>query len=173
MISFILPKSHMCIVLSRCLIALGFVWIGQFLILDIINFITDPKQISNREKFSLVLILTVIQSILTISNGKVGMNLAEYNNPILYITESIIGSVFILLISSFIHFKSISYIGKKSLYIMGTHLNIIVIFEKVMNVDKLPITYWLPVLCLIILFESFFIMFMDYITSYKLLNHRH
>lgn len=85
------------------------------------------------------------------------MNLCEFNNPILYILGSIVGTGFILVGSQCIHSKILSYIGKNSLVIMGTHLNIIIIIEKLLQVTELKIDLWIPVLLFVIVLELIFI----------------
>lgn len=145
-----LPKSHFYIVVSRCLCGMVFIWIGMFLI----------KKIQFIPKISgclFVFFTFAVTVIVTVLNGKVSMNLCEYHNPILYIVGSVFGTIFILLISNKIHSKTLSYIGKNSLIIMGTHLNIIVIIEKIYGVKELPFRLWIPVLLVVILLEIIFI----------------
>ena len=50
---------------------------------------------------------------------------------------------------------------------MGTHLNIIIIIEKLLHVQELKIDLWIPVLLVVILFECVFIMIYNKIKYHR------
>lgn len=120
--SFFFPKTHIFIVVARCLLGIGFIWIGMFIMKQTLLQCTANKSVCLITW--LVMVITTV--VVTVINGKVGMNLCEFNNPILYIIGSLSGTGFILIGSQFIHSKILSYIGKNSLIIMGSHLSIII-----------------------------------------------
>lgn len=111
--------------------------------------------------------MVITTVVVTVINGKVGMNLCEFNNPILYIIGSLSGTGFILIGSQFIHSKILSYIGKNSLIIMGSHLSIIIIIEKLLQVPELKVDLWIPVLLFVIVLEFVFITMYNKIRYYR------
>lgn len=161
--AFFFPKTHIFIVIARCFLGVGFIWIGMFIIKPVfLEYITN--------KFICLIIgaaIVITTVVVTAINGKVGMNLCEFNNPVLYIIGSLSGTSLILIVSQFIHSRILSYIGMNSLIIMGTHLNIIIIIEKLLHVEELKIDLWLPALLVVILFECAFIVIYNKIKYYR------
>lgn len=153
-VSFVLPKTHFFIVVARCLLGVGFVWIGMFCAKSVV-----AKCIANRRLgIGSCLSSFVVTLIIASANGKVGMNLCEFNNPILYVLGSVSGTYFILFLAHFVHSRILLYIGKNSLVILGTHLNVIVIIEKLfLGGGELKIDLWIPILLIVIIFEILFI----------------
>lgn len=161
--AFFFPKTHIFIVIARCFLGVGFIWIGMFVMKRVLLKCTANKFVCLITGLGMVITTVVVTSI----NGKVGMNLCEFNNPVLYFIGSLSGTSLILIVSQFIHSRILSYIGINSLVIMGTHLNIIIIIEKLLHVQELKIDLWIPVLLVVILFECVFIMIYNKIKYHR------
>ena len=113
---------------SRVFISLGFIEIGYILM----NLIKE-KKISN----ILLIILLGIQIILSKYNGYVDLNNLVFNNKILYVVNSVIGTISIILLFKNINIKTkmLKYYGMNSLIIFVTHGNLIYLFRKFISVN--------------------------------------
>lgn len=161
--SFFFPKTHIFIVIARCFLGVGFIWIGMFVMKRVLS-----KCVANKCVCLIAWLgMAIITIVVTVTNGKVGMNLCEFNNPVLYIIGSLSGTSLILISSQFIHSKILQYIGINSLIIMGTHLNIIIIIEKLLHLQELKIDLWIAVLFVVILFEYLFVTIYNKIKYYR------
>lgn len=115
---FIIPlmidtENHNILVLFRCFIANGFLYLGYYgydLLIDRdINFLS-------------IIILFFINIILSHYNGFVDLWSLQFGNILLYTTCSILGSVSIIyLFKKFKQSYILKYLGKNSLVIMATH----------------------------------------------------
>lgn len=107
--------------ICRSLVGLFFLILGYY-IFEYINKI-------NISMIKLIL-LSFINLILSLYNGLVDLWILKFNNIILYIFCSIIGSISIILLSKkFIKYNFLKFIGRNSLIIMGTHGSIIKIID--------------------------------------------
>lgn len=120
-------NSFYLLPIYRILIALGFYSVGVYAIsylkrTDISNFI--------------ILLMLLIIIFLGIENGRVDLWALELNNKILYVFNSLIGSLTLIYLFKNIFNKDIkilNYLGKNTLIIMGTHqilIDIIGVFTK-------------------------------------------
>lgn len=146
-VPFCLPKTHVFIVVSRSLLAFVFILAGTYIVKKIYEY-TEKE----RKKW-IVAVSVGIVAVITLCNGKVGMNLCEFHNPILYLIGAISGSVFIISLSQLVHGRFFARIGTYSLVIMGTHLNYIVLFEKYFHIENLPLHLWIPMLLIVVCLE--------------------
>lgn len=107
----------------RALIALGFYSIGAYAS----NYL-KRIEINNL----IVLLILLITIFLGIKNGRVDLWALEFNNKILYVFNSLIGSLALILLFKNIlnkDIKILNYLGKNTLIIMGTHQVLIEIIE--------------------------------------------
>ena len=113
-------NSVVLIVLARSIIALGFIAVGYYLY----------KLIANKEIRIIYLIgLLIVQVISAKINGFVDLNNLVFNNRLLYLINSIIGSIIIINLCKKIKRANIlSYFGKNSIVVMGMHMNLIAIY---------------------------------------------
>lgn len=111
---------------SRVFISLGFVTIGYY-----------SYEMLNKVNIPLLGLVTLlgIQIILSKYNGFVDLNNLVFNSRVLYILDSILGAITIILIFKKINLnnKFIKYCGMNSLLIFVTHGNIIYLFRKFIN----------------------------------------
>lgn len=110
-----------CLFLGRIFIAIGFIMIG--------NYTLDFVRKKNITWYALV-ILTIVSVILSKINGFVDLNNLVFNNKILYLVNSLLGTYLVLKISKLINVEELLYWGKNTLIVMATHLNIIYLFSK-------------------------------------------
>ncbi|HCW52554.1 MAG TPA: hypothetical protein DG753_02185 [Clostridium sp.] len=117
---FIIPffikadSDTLLLVLLRSFTALGFIAIGNLLYKPITNI---------NSSFFTLLILFITNVFLALFNGPVDLFALKFNNIIIYIINSIIGSLALILLSKKVSFSVFfKYIGKNSLIIMGTHI---------------------------------------------------
>lgn len=132
-------ENHYILVLFRCFMANGFLYIGYYaydlLINRSINFIN-------------IILLFFINIILSYYNGFVDLCNLQFGNVFLYTICSILGSVFIIYLLKKIKKSHIlKYLGKNSLIIMGTHQVLIYNFINKFTGGKY--TYFTGVLVLI------------------------
>ncbi|WP_196048872.1 acyltransferase family protein [Clostridium saudiense] len=106
----------------RALIALGFYSIGIY--------ISNYLRIIDINNILIILILLIIL-FLGIKNGRVDLWGLKFNNKILYVLNSLIGSIALIYLfkNIFNNIKFLSYLGKNTLIIMGTHQILIKIIE--------------------------------------------
>ncbi len=125
--TFISKENGLILLLiSRGLIVLGFITIG-YLWFELIN----NKDIS----ISILTILFIIQLITSRLNGFVDLNNLLFNNQLLYIFNSILGSFIVIELCKLIKSNILIYLGKNSLIIMAIHLNLIYLFRKYIALD--------------------------------------
>lgn len=125
--TFISKENGLILLLvGRALIALGFIAIGYFGF-DLIH----NKDIN----IGILGILFIIQIITSKLNGFVDLNNLIFNNTILYIFNSILGTYIVVQICKKISSNYLIYLGKNSLIIMAIHLNLIYLFRKYIALD--------------------------------------
>lgn len=107
--------------IGRIGIATGFIAVGYYLF-----------ELIGKKDFKIwqIAILFVIQVIFAKVNGLVDLNNLVLNNVILYTINSILGSLLVIEISKKIKCDELIYLGKNSLIIMVTHLNLIYLIRK-------------------------------------------
>lgn len=137
-------SSRIFILIGRVGIATGFVTIGYYL-LELINNINF--------KIWQIAIVFVIQAVLAKVNAFVDLNNLVLNNAILYTINSILGSWLIIEISKKINCNELAYLGKNSLIIMVTHLNLIYLFRKYINFNFFTYSGGLLLLVILLLIE--------------------
>lgn len=93
------------------------------------NYTLDFVRKKNITWYALV-ILTIVSVILSKINGFVDLNNLVFNNKILYLVNSLLGTYLVLEISKLINVEELLYWGKNTLIVMATHLNIIYLFSK-------------------------------------------
>ena len=117
-----------CLFLGRICIAVGFIMIG--------NYTMNLIRKRNMPWYGLI-VIAILSVILSKINGLVDLNNLVFNNHILYLINSLIGTYLILEISKLIDSDEITYWGRNTLIVMATHLNIIyIIFNKILGVHS-------------------------------------
>lgn len=113
-------------VIDRSLFALFFYMVGycSFEIISKINL-----------NYLLIAILVIGNAILSHINGNIDLWSLKFNNIILYVLCSIIGSFSILFLLKKFNSNKLMYIGKNSLIIMATHDIIIMILKKFIDIN--------------------------------------
>ncbi|MDU6533812.1 MAG: acyltransferase family protein [Intestinibacter bartlettii] len=133
------------VTIYRSFIALGFFTIGSY---------TFDYVKNNNISYVAIIILVAILTVLAVNNKCVDLWGLRFNNKILYIICSIIGSYFSIFlfkrIATIREFKLLEYFGRNSLIIMATHQIILEFFNKILNISfdgfLLPVTILLVVL---------------------------
>lgn len=124
-LAIILPEPVYFIgVMRRILIAVSFILVG-YLFKNIVIEIMYKKK--------LMIYFFITSLFIARLNGIVDLSVRQFNNPILYLLGGIIGSLFIIYCSGMLDIKLLSYIGKNSLIVMGTHQNILLIADTIIN----------------------------------------
>lgn len=119
--------NHFIIVLFRILMANGFLCIGYYSYKFIVNL-----NLSN----ILVIILILINMVLGVHNGLVGMFGLVFNNKLIYVVTSIIGSISVIFLFKKIRpNKLLLFYGKNSLIILGTHGVVLSIIGDLLKVN--------------------------------------
>lgn len=117
-----------CLFLGRICIAVGFIMIG--------NYTMDLIRKRNMPWYGLI-VIAILSVILSKINGLVDLNNLVFNNHILYLINSLIGTYLILEISKLIDIDEITYWGRNTLIVMATHLNIIyIVFNKILGIHS-------------------------------------
>ena len=116
-----------CLFLGRICIAVGFIMIG--------NYTMNLIRKRNMPWYGLI-VIAILSVILSKINGLVDLNNLVFNNHILYLINSLIGTYLILEISKLIDIDEITYWGRNTLIVMATHLNIIYIFNKILGIHS-------------------------------------
>ena len=115
-----------CLFLGRICIAVGFIMIG--------NYTMNLIRKRNMSWYGLI-VIAILSVILSKINGLVDLNNLVFNNHILYLINSLIGTYLILEISKLINVDEITYWGRNTLIVMATHLNIIyIVFNKILGI---------------------------------------
>lgn len=143
--TFISKENGLILLLiSRGLIALGFVAIGYL----------GFEFVHNRD-INLVILITlfIIHIITSRMNGFVDLNNLVFNNKLLYIFNSILGSFILIELCKLIKSNILVYLGKNSLIIMAIHLNLIYLFRKYIGLNLYGYISGLMLFLLIILIE--------------------
>lgn len=122
LIPFVLSDNHLCIVIGRCLIAYAMIMLGN----ELRNFFKS-EEFYNWEYIILSLIITIIISLI---NKNVNVFLCQVNNPILFVLGSVSGTYFILGMSRKIHSRLLSFIGRNTLPILGTHQRVLFLIPR-------------------------------------------
>lgn len=143
--TFISKENGLILLLiSRGLISLGFVAIGY------IGF----EFVKNENINVLILVaLFVIHIITSRINGFVDLNNLVFNNKLLYILNSILGSFILIELCKLVKSNELTYLGKNSLIIMAIHLNLIYLFNKYIGLNLYGYISGLILCILIILIE--------------------
>lgn len=117
-----------CLFLGRICIAVGFIMIG--------NYTMNLIRKRNMPWYGLI-VIAIFSVILSKINGLVDLNNLVFNNHILYLINSLIGTYLILEISKLIDIDEITYWGRNTLIVMATHLNIIyILFNKILGIHS-------------------------------------
>lgn len=117
-----------CLFLGRICIAVGFIMIG--------NYTMNLIRKRNMPLYGLI-VIAILSVILSKINGLVDLNNLVFNNHILYLINSLIGTYLILEISKLIDIDEITYWGRNTLIVMATHLNIIyILFNKILGIHS-------------------------------------
>lgn len=117
-----------CLFLGRICIAVGFIMIG--------NYTMNLIRKRNMPWYGLI-VIAILSVILSKINGLVDLNNLVFNNHILYLINSLIGTYLILEISKLIDIDEIMYWGRNTLIVMATHLNIIyILFNKILGIHS-------------------------------------
>mgnify|MGYP001099548321 FL=1 len=117
-----------CLFLGRICIAVGFIMIG--------NYTMNLIRKRNMPLYGLI-VIAILSVILSKINGLVDLNNLVFNNHILYLINSLIGTYLILEISKLIDIDEIMYWGRNTLIVMATHLNIIyILFNKILGIHS-------------------------------------
>lgn len=117
-----------CLFLGRICIAVGFIMIG--------NYTMNLIRKRNMPWYGLI-VIAILSVILSKINGLVDLNNLVFNNHILYLINSLIGTYLILEISKLIDIDEITYWGRNTLIVMATHLNIIyILFNKILGIHS-------------------------------------
>lgn len=143
--TFISKENGLILLLiSRGLIALGFVAIG-YLGFEFVH----NKNVNIVMLFALLVIHIVTSRI----NGFVDLNNLVFNNKLLYILNSMLGSFILIELCKLVKSNILIYLGKNSLIIMAIHLNLIYLFNKYIGLNLYGYISGLILFLLIILIE--------------------
>jgi len=114
--------------ISRGFMALFWLSLGYFIfnLMSLFQYLVDNRySYNNYIKFVIIILITIYA---TRYNTFVDIHFTKIGNPLLYFPISIAGSISIVLIIKNIKFKNfLSYLGRNSLIIMGTHISILCI----------------------------------------------
>ncbi len=124
---WMLTKSFIALILIRSMIALIFIIIGYSLCNIIKNLNLKWYQIA---------IIMLLNIVLAMINGYVDLWGIQFNNIILYFINSVLGSLNIISISKKINSKLLSFWGRNTLIIMGTHQLILTMLAKINMVNE-------------------------------------
>lgn len=125
--SFVTAENRMLLrFFARGLVALTFIYIG-YMLFDIVQ----KRNIDNKFLIG-ILIVQIITSHL---NGFVDLNNLVFNNKILYLFNSVLGSYVLIEVCKKIKSKSLIYLGKNSLIIMWLHLDLIFLFREYIGMN--------------------------------------
>ena len=125
--SFVTAENRMLLrFFARGLVALTFIYIG-YMLFEIVQ----KRNIDNKFLIG-ILIVQIITSHL---NGFVDLNNLVFNNKILYLFNSVLGSYILIEICKKIKSKSLIYLGKNSLIIMWLHLDLIFLFREYVGMN--------------------------------------
>ena len=125
---WILTRNFIALILIRSMISLIFITIGY----SLCNVIKNVNL-----KWYQIAIITLLNILLAMINGYVDLWGIQFNNIFLYFINSILGSLNIIFISKKIASKLLSFWGRNTLIIMGTHQLILTIFSKINIVNEL------------------------------------
>ena len=114
--------------ITRITTSIGFIAIGYYLY----NFINDIF-INNKYLF----LLLILHIILSHNNGYVDLNNGVYNNILLYVFNSILGAIIILLFfkNDRLKLNILKFFGLNSLIIFGVHGNLIYLFRRFVTIE--------------------------------------
>lgn len=119
-ISFILPmflpKSQFFIVLGRAFLAYGFIMTGH-----LIKVLFLSEKVKKLSILSMTFVGTTVVAVISLKWGGNDFYTCTVSNPITFVIGGIIGTIMILGLSRILECKMLTYIGKHSLIIMGTH----------------------------------------------------
>lgn len=125
---WMLTKSFIALILIRSMIALIFIIIEYSLCNIIKNLNLKWYQIA---------IIMLLNIVLAMINGYVDLWGIQFNNIILYFINAVLGSLNIISISKKINSKLLSFWGRNTLIIMGTHQLILTMLAKINIVNEL------------------------------------
>lgn len=125
--SFVTADNRMLLkFFARGLIALTYMYIG-YMLFEIVQ----KKNISNK----FLVGIFILQLFTSGLNGFVDLNNLVYNNKLLYLFNSVLGSYILIEICKKIKSKFLIYLGKSSLIIMWLHLDLIFLFRKYVGIN--------------------------------------
>ena len=91
--------------------------------------------------------------IISLINKFPDMSRLNFGNPALYMIGALFGSYAVLQLSKLVKSRILSYYGKGSLIVMGTHVPILFLIRHVLSVDEFPLWEGLAVICVIMMIE--------------------
>ena len=128
--SFINYKTSIDFVLFRSFVAVGFILLGDYIF-------SKARQMKNYSKlmaFCTCIVSFLVQVILFVITGcnDASLNVLRFGNIVCYIINAVLGTLAIVFISIYFSMKrlgeKLSYLGRNSLIIMGTHQLVMIIF---------------------------------------------
>ena len=133
------------LIIGQSLLGMSFLSIGYGCYDLIIN-----KDIS----IKYIIMFFILYFLFSIKNGFVDMrNLVYGNNFILYILNGVLGSVLLVSITKLCNSKFLSYFGKNSIIILGTHNIIIMILNEIIGLSLFNYKDYIITFLIVILIE--------------------
>lgn len=124
--------------------AIGFLWIGTFLHKHI------NKILNSKVALAVLLLLSPSTALI---NGLTNTYSMHYHNPILYVASAVAGTLLVLCISKYIgNTKVFTFFSDNSIIVLGTHQPIQFMLTWLIG-DQFVMTYWLPLMLLVIALE--------------------
>ena len=121
--------------------AIGFLWIGTFLHKHI------NKILNSKVALAVLLLLSPSTALI---NGLTNTYSMHYHNPILYVASAVAGTLLVLCISKYIgNTKVFTFFSDNSIIVLGTHQPIQFMLTWLIG-DQFVMTYWLPLMLLVI-----------------------
>ena len=133
-----LPLSRLPFDIDCACIAILFLWIGYFFRDRVIYVIKKTENIGIVWKIIGLMVSLSLLIFMVLLNGRVNLHGLTFNNPVLYIAESVIGYAFIIILSVIICLtKNIKnwliWFGRNSLKIMGVQAITVRLFVLIVN----------------------------------------
>ena len=143
LIPFFLTDNHLCMIIGRSLIAYSMIMLGS----ELKKFLKSEKSY-NWKYIIISLIITIVVSLI---NKRVNVFLCKVNNPILFILGAVSGTYFILGISGKMHSRLLSFIGRNTLPILGTHQRLLFLIPRYLPMQGSIIWVFIDVLIVFIM----------------------
>lgn len=125
--TFITSENRLLLIFfGRIFVGLAYLYIG-YVLFDIFH----SKMINNM----LLICICVLQVITSQMNGLVDLNTMVFNNRLLYVFNSVLGSYVVIQFCKVINLRLLIYLGRNSLIIMFLHMNLIYLFRKCVGIN--------------------------------------